>query len=138
MALINCPECGKEMSDSLNKCPHCGYKVKATYTMYYEGDYVNRVHSLEVVDADSKDVLDYFEKSVKETYKELKSKYSGYSYKVTNDGSTVTSDATIDYSEMDLDAYVKDNSEFGSYVKDGKVLFSKLKTLYQSMGATCK
>lgn len=23
MALINCKECGKEMSDTLKKCPHC-------------------------------------------------------------------------------------------------------------------
>lgn len=27
MALIHCPECGKEMSDQLwNKCPNCGYR----------------------------------------------------------------------------------------------------------------
>ena len=25
MALINCPECGKEISDSAPTCPHCGY-----------------------------------------------------------------------------------------------------------------
>lgn len=28
MSLINCPECNKEISDSVNKCPHCGYKIK--------------------------------------------------------------------------------------------------------------
>lgn len=28
MALIQCPECGKEISDTINKCPHCGYSVK--------------------------------------------------------------------------------------------------------------
>lgn len=28
MALINCPECGKEISNTTNKCPHCGYVVK--------------------------------------------------------------------------------------------------------------
>lgn len=28
MAIIICPECGKEMSDSLKKCPHCGYHKK--------------------------------------------------------------------------------------------------------------
>lgn len=28
MALINCPECGKEKSDQVNTCVHCGYKVK--------------------------------------------------------------------------------------------------------------
>lgn len=25
MALINCPECGKQVSDSAPSCPHCGY-----------------------------------------------------------------------------------------------------------------
>lgn len=29
MALINCPECGKEISDTTNKCPHCGYVQKS-------------------------------------------------------------------------------------------------------------
>lgn len=28
MALITCPECGKEVSDSAKICPECGYKLK--------------------------------------------------------------------------------------------------------------
>ena len=28
MALIVCPECGKEISDNSKKCIHCGYKIK--------------------------------------------------------------------------------------------------------------
>lgn len=28
MALINCVECKKEISDSVKTCPHCGYKYK--------------------------------------------------------------------------------------------------------------
>lgn len=28
MALINCPECGKKVSDSAVMCPNCGYNVK--------------------------------------------------------------------------------------------------------------
>lgn len=27
MALIKCPECNKEISDTIKKCPHCGYKL---------------------------------------------------------------------------------------------------------------
>lgn len=27
MALINCKECGKEISDKANKCPHCGFDI---------------------------------------------------------------------------------------------------------------
>lgn len=28
MALIKCPECGKEISDSVKICPHCGYSIR--------------------------------------------------------------------------------------------------------------
>ena len=28
MALINCPECNKEISDTVKTCPICGYKIK--------------------------------------------------------------------------------------------------------------
>lgn len=27
MAIVNCPECKKEISDTVKKCPHCGYKM---------------------------------------------------------------------------------------------------------------
>lgn len=29
MALTNCPECGKEISDIAELCPHCGFKISA-------------------------------------------------------------------------------------------------------------
>lgn len=29
MALINCPECGKEISDQSDKCIHCGFPLKS-------------------------------------------------------------------------------------------------------------
>lgn len=28
MALIKCPECDKDISDTIKKCPNCGYKLK--------------------------------------------------------------------------------------------------------------
>lgn len=30
MALINCPECKHEISDTASICPNCGYKLKTT------------------------------------------------------------------------------------------------------------
>lgn len=36
MALINCPECNKEISDSARKCPHCGYPLKEEVEVVYE------------------------------------------------------------------------------------------------------
>lgn len=32
MALINCPECNKEISDTTKSCPHCGYSLKEEIT----------------------------------------------------------------------------------------------------------
>lgn len=32
MALINCPECNKEISDTTKSCPHCGYSIKKEIT----------------------------------------------------------------------------------------------------------
>lgn len=31
MALIKCPECGKEVSDKAKSCIHCGYPLEAVY-----------------------------------------------------------------------------------------------------------
>ena len=28
MALISCPECGKEISEQADNCPHCAYPIK--------------------------------------------------------------------------------------------------------------
>ncbi len=32
MALINCPECGKQISDQAKTCPNCGFKIKRKMT----------------------------------------------------------------------------------------------------------
>ena len=33
MALIKCPECGKEISDAAESCPNCGYPIKGQQQM---------------------------------------------------------------------------------------------------------
>ena len=33
MALINCPECGREISDKASACPHCGYPISSQDTV---------------------------------------------------------------------------------------------------------
>lgn len=34
MALINCPECGREISDKAASCPHCGAVVKKKFCQH--------------------------------------------------------------------------------------------------------
>lgn len=38
MALIKCPECNKEISDTTKSCPHCGYSIKKEITQTELGD----------------------------------------------------------------------------------------------------
>ena len=33
MSMINCPECGKEISDKAKKCPNCGYRIENTFNI---------------------------------------------------------------------------------------------------------
>lgn len=33
MALIKCPECGKDISDKATNCPHCGVPMRATQSV---------------------------------------------------------------------------------------------------------
>ena len=49
MALIKCPECGKEISDKAKSCPKCGYPINYDDQLYddeseddYEDDEDNR------------------------------------------------------------------------------------------------
>lgn len=35
--LIKCPECGKEVSDKLKQCIHCGYPLRSNYTSVVNG-----------------------------------------------------------------------------------------------------
>lgn len=37
MALINCPECGNEISDTVKKCIHCGYKLDLKKCLVIDG-----------------------------------------------------------------------------------------------------
>ena len=45
MALIKCPECGKEVSDSAKICPHCGYPLNKNKAVEQEVINVERTFS---------------------------------------------------------------------------------------------
>src|SRR5512146_1127790 len=38
MALINCPECEREVSDQAVACPHCGYPIRGAYGYEYRSE----------------------------------------------------------------------------------------------------
>lgn len=51
MALIKCPECGKEVSSSARSCPHCGYQITDTRLYPSQGIAEKYINDTEKVDS---------------------------------------------------------------------------------------
>lgn len=114
-----------------------GYTLNSTYKINYTGEYVDSVESEEIVTSEDTDILNYFETTLTDTYDKTSAAYGGYDYSVNNDGSKVVSTVTIDYKKMDLEQFITDQPTLKSYSKDNKLLVEGVKTMYESMGATC-
>lgn len=72
MALINCPECGKEISDKAKSCPNCGYELP----ILEQGVYCPRcLYSSAKIDDDDYDTCPYchikFKDSIYGTFDEV-------------------------------------------------------------------
>ena len=116
-----------------------GYKIKAEYVIYKDGDIASKVETTETIESSNTTVLSYFEKSAKEQYKTNNEKYGGYDYKITNENGKVTSKVIVDYTKQDLNKFIEDNPAMKSYVnEDNKLTVDGVKTMYESLGATCK
>ena len=115
-----------------------GYETISEYTIYYTGDYVDKVDTVETVISDSTEILDTMEVYINNTYDSMNNAYGGYSYEVIKEDDKVISNVVIDYSKMDLDQYVTDQPIMANYVLDGKFLLDGIVEIYEATGATCK
>ena len=127
----------KEMECTV-KTSNESYSINSTYTIYYEGDIVNKVYSKEEIKSSDESLLKNTKSTVEATYKEANKQYGGYNYSVKIDGDVLISEATIDYKKMDLEKYIKDTPAYSLYIDDdNNIIVDKLKQSYISMGATC-
>ena len=116
-----------------------GYKIKSEYNINSSGEIVNKVIKIDTVESKNNTILAYFEKQFKTQYKTNNDKYGGYTYKITNKGGKVVSEATIDFNKIDLNKFIKDNPAMKSYVnKSNKLTVKDVKSMYQASGATCE
>lgn len=114
-----------------------GYTLDATYVATYKNDLVYNVESTEVIKSDSSEIIDYFNNFVTETYTTMNENYGGYTYSVNKTSEGLTSEATIDYEQVDIKKLVEDQPTMKSYVKDNKITVEGIKAMYTQMGATC-
>lgn len=115
-----------------------GYTLDATYVATYKNDLVYEVVSTEVIKSDSKEVIDYFNNYVTDTYTKMNENYGGYTYTINKTSQGLTSEATIDYEQLDIKKLVEDQPSMKSYVKDNKITLEGIKAMYTQMGATCE
>jgi len=125
-------DCTLSTNDVINE-----YELKSIYKINYQGDYVVSVDTKEVITSEDTTVLDYFEATLKDTYSKTSEAYGGYDYQVVKDEGKVTSTVKIDYNKMDLEKFITDQPTLKSYVKDNKLLVTGVKSMYETMGATC-
>lgn len=115
------------------------YTFKSDYELHAKNNEITKVVTEEIVSSDNEQIISYLETYLKKTYGDLDKKYGGYTNEVIVKGDKLTSLTTVDYSKMDLKAYVKDNSVMKKYVdKNNKITIKGIIDIYESLGATCK
>lgn len=115
------------------------YKAQTTYKIYSKNDIVKKVYSKETLKSNSKEILDYFKNLYEKQYDAQNKNYGGYKYSIKIDGNNLISDITIDYTKLDLDKFIKDNSAMKSYVnEENKLTVDGIIKMYESLGASCK
>lgn len=136
---------GKKVNTSKMQVMHCsrtgtagtGMDVELKYDLYYTGDDLNILHSIEKVKSKKAENLDQYE----EAYKKIHSNYEGLEYydaKVERDETSVTSDITINYEKIDIAKLLEIEGEEDNIIKDGKAKVNEWVTLAKKFGAECE
>ena len=114
-----------------------GVDVNLDYEIYYQGEYIQILHSTEQVVTDDQDTLDEYEDAYKGIYKN----YEGLKYydnTVTRTNDSVTSDTVINYGKIDTDKLLAIEGEDYNVIKDGKVKLDDWLEFAEQFGTKCE
>lgn len=139
--LILITGCGKSNGVKTMSCTRTmdqnGIKTSLIYTVTYSNDIVKKVKSEESVETDSSDILSTYKEQIESLYSPYKDvKY--YTYNVSIEGNKLISSVDIDYEKIDTDKLLEIDSSNGQLIKDGKIKIDDIKSVYETIGATCK
>jgi len=133
--------CSKNSSMTHEHCIRHGnagedIDVQLNYDIYYTGDILNKLESVEQVNTDKQDVLDLYENA----YKEIHSRYKNLEYYtaiVEREENSVSSKITILYDKIDIDKLISIEGEEDNIFENNIPLVSKWKDLAKKLGASC-
>lgn len=114
-----------------------GVDVNLDYEIFYQGEYIQILHSTEQVVTDDQDTLDEYEDAYKGIYKN----YEGLKYydnTVTRTNNSVTSDTVINYGKIDTDKLLAIEGEEDNVINDGKVKLDDWLDFAEQFGTKCE
>ncbi len=112
--------------------------LELKYTVTYEGEYVQKINSVEKITSDDTSVIESYKDLLETTYASY-TKVDHYTNNITVSGNTLTSTTDIDYSKIDTAKLIEiDSANSQLFNSDNKVELSTIKELYETMGTTCE
>ena len=111
--------------------------VDLQYDIYYTGDRLNLLQSMEKVASANDEMLDKYEKA----YKDIHAHYEGLEYYDTNverTDTTVTSTITINYDKINIDDLIAIEGEEDNIFENKVPKVEKWLALAKKLGATCE
>lgn len=114
------------------------YRIISEYNIYGQNGVANKVVTIERIVSSDEDTLDFFETYMKNIYEDINNQYGGYIINIEKKDDEVVSKITIDYNEMDLEKYTKDNNAQELVNSNNQMLISSLVSMYEASGAVCE
>lgn len=115
-----------------------GYKIKNIYTISADNGIVSKVVIKEIITSKKSEILSDFKNQLNSQYEYNKKMYGGYSYEIITNNDKLLVDVTVDYNDINLELFIKDNEAMKKYTKNNKLTLEGVKKLYESTGAKCK
>lgn len=112
-------------------------EVKLNYTLYYQGEYLQILHSIEQVITEDQEILDQYQNAYINIYKNYET-LEYYETSVIREKDSVTNDTVINYAKLDTDKLLEIEGEEDNIIKDGKVKLDDWLEFAEQFGTTCE
>lgn len=112
-------------------------EVNLSYTLYYQGEYLQLLHSKEEIIADDQDILDEYQTAYINIYKHYEN-LEYYDTSVIRTKNSVTNDTVINYNKIDTEKLLEIEGEEDNIIKDGKVKLDDWLDFAEQFGTKCE
>ena len=128
MEKLNCSREGSAGSNT---------EVNLNYELYYQGDYLQILHSTEQIITEDENTLDEYENAYHSIYLNYQD-LDYYDTAIIRTSNSVTNDTVINYSKIDTDKLLEIEGEEDNVIKDGKVKLQDWLDFAEQFGTTCE